>query len=367
MRRTSHVHPLPGGRLHESGRHDASPACDGHSSALTESASGRPGGSERGQAIALMVLFMMSLLGMAAMAIDAGSWYQARRQVQGDADAAALAGAAYIPSGTATAGATANFDKNKMTGETITVTTPSADTVQVTVSFPAPTFLARVFDKTQVTVQASATAQIQAAGAVKHHISPYAVTEASYNNGAGTTLFNCDASGQCGTIDLPTADNTSGGSCSGNVYSGISSNVQAAITDQIDIGEVDVGGCLSPKTGNAQPSANAVNTLPGSLAQDLQDLGNGQYQVIPQSWDDAQKLPPRMIYVPIVPSFATGTNANMTVSSFAWFYITGATGNGQGLKINGKYVSLAAPPAGGNTVAWVAGRVGQVTSVALTQ
>jgi hypothetical protein len=72
---------------------------------------------------------------------------------------------------------------------------------------------------------------------------------ASYNNGQGTTLFNCDASSNCGTVDLPAADNTTGGSCAGNTYAGTSQNVQAAIADALDIGEIDGGGCLSPKTG----------------------------------------------------------------------------------------------------------------------
>jgi Flp pilus assembly protein TadG len=320
---------------------------------------------ERGQTLVLLTVFMFSLLGMAALAIDVGSWYQAKRHVQADADAAALAAAAYIPTNTASTAATTNFNKNKLSRETITVTTPTTDSVKVTVSYPASTFFAKLFGKQSVMIKASATAQIQATGAVRHHVSPYVVTEASYNNGAGTTLFNCDANGNCGTVDLPTADNTSGGSCSGNVYTGISSNVQAAITDTIDIGQVNIGGCLSPKTGNAQPSANAVNNLPGSMSQDLRSLGNGQYEVIPQSWDDTQGLPPRLIFVPIVPAFATGTNANMTVSGFAWFYITGATGSGQGLRINGQYISLSGPPLGGSTVAWVSGRKGQVTSVGL--
>src|SRR5262249_8809467 len=163
----------------------------------------------------------------------------------------------------------------------------------------------------------------------------------------------------------PTADNTSGGSCSGNVYTGISQNVAAAITDQLDIGEVDVGGCLSPKTGNAQPSANAVNQLSGSMSQDLQSLGNGQYQVVHQAWDDAQSLPPRLIFVPIVQSFASGTNATVTVLQFAWFYITGATGNGQGQKNKGKYVPMSMP-ASDKAVAWQPSQSGQITFVSLT-
>jgi Flp pilus assembly protein TadG len=321
---------------------------------------------QRGQTLPLIVVFMMSLLGMAAMSIDVGSWYQDKRHLQADADAAALAGAAGLPIGTTSSAATANFLKNRLApGEQVTVTMPAFDTVQVQTTYPAPTYFAKLFGKGTAAIKATATAKIAANGVAQHHVSPYVVTVASYNNGAGSTLFNCDASGQCGTVDLPTSTNTTGGSCSGNVYTGITGNVQGAITDALDIGKVVVGGCLSPKTGNSQPSANAVNQLAGSFTTDLRSLGNGQYEVIPQSWDDSQGLPLRLIYVPVVQSFATGTNATMTVLFFAWFYITGATGSGQGLKINGQYVSMSLP-ASSQTVTWVPGRIGQVTSVSLT-
>ena len=53
--------------------------------------------SERGQAFALMALALVALLGTAALAMDVGfSWY-AKRQVQASADAAALAGAQQLP------------------------------------------------------------------------------------------------------------------------------------------------------------------------------------------------------------------------------------------------------------------------------
>jgi Flp pilus assembly protein TadG len=321
---------------------------------------------QAGQVVVFLVVFVTALLGAAALTIDAGSWYQTHQHLQADADASALAGAAYISTNAASNGANAEFTKNKWNGETVTITFPTYDSLKVKTSYAAPSFFARLFGKSSAQLSAVATAKIQAMGAVRHHVSPYVVTEASYNNGQGNTLFNCDASGNCGTVDLPTADNTTGGSCSGNVYTGISTNVLSAITDQLDVGEVDLGGCLSPKTGNAQPSANAVNQLPGSLAQDLKSIGNNQYEITPQSWDDAQGLPPRLIFVPIVPAFSTGTNANMTVSGFAWFYITGATGNGNGLKINGQYVSVTIPPIGGTPGAWVPGKVGQVTFVSLT-
>ena len=46
---------------------------------------------------------MVVLLGMAGLVIDVGSWYRDQRDLQADADAAALAGAQELPNDTATA------------------------------------------------------------------------------------------------------------------------------------------------------------------------------------------------------------------------------------------------------------------------
>jgi Flp pilus assembly protein TadG len=336
---------------------------------MTRRSSHRHSLSERGQSLVLITVFMMSLLGMAAMAIDAGSWYQDRRHLQDDADAAALAGAAYIPSGTASASATTNFNKNKLSGETATVTLPAADTVTVTASYPAASYFAKLFGITSATITATATAKIQAAGTVAHHISPYAVLRSIYNNGSGTQMFTCSGSGvtsNCGTVDLPTAANATGGSCSGAVYTGTSANVSSALSDTIDIGPLVLGGCLSPKPGASQGSATAADSLSGSFAQDMTSLGNGAYEVVHQSWDDAQGLPPRLIYVPIVDAFSQGTTGPWTITGFAWFYMNGSTGSGSNRTIAGQFVTIAGPPTGGATVSWVAGQTGQVTSVSLT-
>jgi Flp pilus assembly protein TadG len=333
---------------------------------MTPMRASSPDRTHRGQTLVLITIFMTALLGMAAMAVDVGSWYQDRRHLQNDADAAALAGAANIPLGTATSTATASFNKNKLTNETVVVTMPAADTVTVKTTYVAPTFFAKLFGKSSATINATATAKIAANAVAQHHVSPYVVTVASYNNGLGTTLFNCDANGNCGTVDLPTAANNTGGSCSGPVYSGISQNVQAALGDTNDIGQMVVGGCLSPKPGATQNSATVATTLPGSFNQDLQSVNNGQYQVVHQSWDDAQGLPPRLIYAPIVDTFSQGTSGPWYITGFAWFYMTGTTGNGSSLQITGQYVSIAGPPTGGTTTTWVPNQIGQVTSVALT-
>ena len=53
--------------------------------------------STQGQATVLTVVFLVVLLGMAALVLDVGSWYRAKRAAQSTADAAALAGAQALP------------------------------------------------------------------------------------------------------------------------------------------------------------------------------------------------------------------------------------------------------------------------------
>lgn len=53
--------------------------------------------SESGQAIVLMTLSLVVILGMAALVLDVGNWFHTKRRLQGTADAAALAGAQRLP------------------------------------------------------------------------------------------------------------------------------------------------------------------------------------------------------------------------------------------------------------------------------
>jgi len=86
-----------------------------------------------GQAMVLLVLLMTVLAGAAAMAIDVGMVYSVRQEMQSIAEAAALAGAADLPSGAnarATAiyyaglnGIKASQNGVEESGDTITVTT----------------------------------------------------------------------------------------------------------------------------------------------------------------------------------------------------------------------------------------------------
>ena len=97
--------------------------------------------SDRGQATVLTLVFLVVLLGMAALVLDIGSWYRADRATQNTADAAALAGAQALPSDPGNANTLALQYMTKNGGGTPTVTLSSKfatnDTVKVNVTRPA--------------------------------------------------------------------------------------------------------------------------------------------------------------------------------------------------------------------------------------
>jgi Flp pilus assembly protein TadG len=129
--------------------------------------------SDRGQATVLTVVFLVVLLGMAALVLDIGSWYRADRATQSTADAAALAGAQALPGDSATANSLALQYATKngglgSGGVTFSSKIVANDTIKVTVKRAAPTFFAKIFGKNTVTVGSTATARSEGVSAVKY-------------------------------------------------------------------------------------------------------------------------------------------------------------------------------------------------------
>ena len=124
---------------------------------------------ETGQVLVIFAGAILALLGIVAIVVDV-SWYWANSlKVQRTADAAALAGAIYLPGSTTNAYAYAKIEATKngyTTGSGVTVT-PIQDTLNggtdprqldVTVSAPVPTFFMRVFGLTTITATRTAKA-----------------------------------------------------------------------------------------------------------------------------------------------------------------------------------------------------------------
>ncbi len=122
--------------------------------------------NESGQAILMTVLFLVVIVGAAAMTVDVGSWYQQQRQAQATADAAALAGAQVLPSDPVQAQtlaaqyATSNGGGVVPNGGiTLRSDFEPNDTVVVNISKNAPSFFANIFAIDHATVTATAAAR----------------------------------------------------------------------------------------------------------------------------------------------------------------------------------------------------------------
>jgi Flp pilus assembly protein TadG len=105
-----------------------------------------------------------SLCGMAALSVDVGMLFRAKRVSQNAADAAAIAGAMEQPYGdwliAARAAATDNGMTDGVNGVTVAVTNPSGSTVKVVVTQSAPTYFMKAFHINSMNVNARATAAL---------------------------------------------------------------------------------------------------------------------------------------------------------------------------------------------------------------
>jgi putative Flp pilus-assembly TadE/G-like protein len=121
--------------------------------------------SDHGQATVLTLVFLVVLLGMAALVLDLGSWYRSDRAAQSTADAAALAGAQALPSSPGGAGALAleyaGQNGGGLSASDITVTGDDMpnDTIQVKLKRPANGVFTKLFGVASVKVGATASAR----------------------------------------------------------------------------------------------------------------------------------------------------------------------------------------------------------------
>ena len=122
--------------------------------------------NERGQVVVLTVIALTVLLGMSALVLDVGAWFRTKRQLQANADAAALAGAQMLPDSPGSAINTAVDYANKNGGGvlagdvTITSTNGGNDTISVAAKQNQPGFFSRVFGLNAVDVGAKAKALV---------------------------------------------------------------------------------------------------------------------------------------------------------------------------------------------------------------
>jgi Flp pilus assembly protein TadG len=127
---------------------------------------------ERGQAFVLTVVVLAMLMGMAALVLDVGHWYRAKRDLQAVADAAALAGAQALPDDPAQAAALAAqyaADNGGPAPEVVFTSKNLAnDTITVRVKRAEPGFFSKVFSIDSVDIGSKAAARTGVLGAAQY-------------------------------------------------------------------------------------------------------------------------------------------------------------------------------------------------------
>jgi Flp pilus assembly protein TadG len=305
-------------------------------------------GSQRGQTLVLITVFMMALLGMCALAIDVGSWYQQKRAIQSAADAGALAGAAYLPSSwaAATSAAGSEFTKN-LHGATLTYTPStvyvSNDSITVTATAPAKSFFAKAFTSRAVTVKAVATATMMNAGG---GALPWGVIQNTYTPGTTYPIYVNNTGPNNGALRLPGWD-TASSTCSSTSANGLGG--AALYTGEITPGAVTtcpvlLNQVLSTKTGqNSGPTTQGVTNRCGAT---LQSPGTIVSFNAAGSATLVQPGSCQLVLLPVVVDASTGAsswpktgNGDVRVVGFSWWVISAVVGQGQ--EVDAVYVGDA--------------------------
>jgi hypothetical protein len=166
---------------------------------------------ERGQAILVTVLFLLALMGCAALTLDVGMWYREQRQAQATADAAALAGAQDLPADPSLAVSSAQYyaDQNGggvAAGDIVLRSDyQDHDTVGVTVRRTSPSIFASVLSFGPVTVKAKAAARVGVPEQVSG-VAPIVVNKLHpMLSGAGCPCFHAETTIPLGKTGAPGA------------------------------------------------------------------------------------------------------------------------------------------------------------------
>ncbi len=292
--------------------------------------------SEDGQTIVLSVLFLVVLLGFAALVIDGGSFMLSNRNLQGAADSAAMAGIRDLPSSSAEALATAeSYAKDKNTAQddvqTVAAQVNGIDELEVTVTREASGHLINLLGIGEPTIAATATARLNTFNGGMGML-PVALMEGEFTMGEpASAKFDSSATGNHGVI-APT--NTPGECDASNGANDIANLIR---------GEFAAGGL----TSCTYAVGETVPTEPGNLAGQARQGFNDR---IPddntESFDDVfewdpelnrylVKLPdsPRLTFVPVTTNidgtteWPNGASEDIEIVSYVMAYI-GYTGPG---------------------------------------
>jgi Flp pilus assembly protein TadG len=277
---------------------------------------------ESGQVVVFAVVCMLSLLGMAALAIDVGYGFLVKRRAQAAADASALAAAQALPNDTNTARSYSdNYAAQNFSGGAVTVdfsdTYTTNDTANTSASATLPTIFANVLGISNFTAGASASAVRASYTGFAKDVSPWVTDKQSIKFGQIDTFKVAPgaqaAPGNFGGVDLPVQEiGCSLGNGTSDYAALIENNEHSCLVqsgDQLTVNPGNKGG----NTGDSLDTRGAQKNFdPNSL---LLSLPGGGYAI-------SNENHPNVIVIPIIKAFHKGSSKPFDVTGLAWFIIT---------------------------------------------
>lgn len=303
--------------------------------------------NEKGNALVIVALAMIVIMGFSALAIDVGAMFTARNQLQAAVDAAALAGASglLISQGEATNRAITFAGLNNCINQPVAITSadvtfPTPDRVQVQANRPLSLFFASVLGLNTANITAMAVAElgkVVSTGDLK----PWAIPDLNYPLGvqvilkAGELGAPGTSSGFFYPVDFPPLNK-------GNPVTGAQAyleNIMYGASEPVEIGDI-----LLVEPGNmVGPTAAGVNYL---IGQDPGAYWNGT-EVTGSAFPGFSS--PRIIKVPFYdPNFPPASGKNtVTVIRLGAFFLEDI----QGRNVIGRFIEIttSGTPGGGAT------------------
>jgi hypothetical protein len=301
---------------------------------------------ERGQVLVIAALFMVALLGFAALVIDTGRATVERRRLQNTVDAAAHAAIMVLPDNPSTASTAAHSwaTKNGMSGALTSVsfsqTSVANDTVTVNGSRSVNYGFARVLGLNSGTITATARARVfSVTGA--NGLMPFGLVDLNGSSPGFGYTFN-----QTVTLREEPGSFMEPGNYGFLALDGMgASTLQATLAQGGSNTFYRVGDPVGTHPGQmAGPGIQGLNLWAASNG-DSMNSSCGNWNAAHSSNGGVISIRPqcryRVVLIPIISHWCNG-HCYPTIVGFAQLYITGWVGEGSGnsnLRLQGVFIS----------------------------
>lgn len=267
---------------------------------------------ERGQVLALTALFSIVILMFVGVVVDGGNAFVKRRDLQGNADAAALAGAALLDQSDGRARQTAReyvIDNNPQDAARVDKieTEDESNSITVRVRRQTPGIFSGLFTDGTPTIRATATAEMAYMSAsASNGMLPMALMRGSYTVGENVNVkFDGNATGNRGAISPDQNPPHCVISSGANDFKNI---IMSEAHGGIDACAYEIGDTVQTETGNMSgPTQSGFDSrIPSSNHDSFNDLFS--YDAQTGRWSVNDMSNPRVGIVPVTENTDGSTN-----------------------------------------------------------